>query len=71
MSESVDKGFFHRPKPNGTFDSICLCCYLTIANSATESLLGPAEGTHKCIERISRRAKVIVMGRRQLQDRSD
>jgi len=40
--------FPHRRKPNGTFDSICTRCFLTVATADTEADLKAAERTHDC-----------------------
>jgi hypothetical protein len=40
--------FPHRRRPNGTFDSICTQCFLTVANADTEAELKPAERAHDC-----------------------
>ena len=40
--------FKHRPNPNGTFDSFCLCCFLTIATESSEGSLTELEMAHQC-----------------------
>jgi hypothetical protein len=40
--------FPHRRNPNGSFDSICLKCLLTIANARTEAELEKHEKDHVC-----------------------
>lgn len=40
-------GFRHREQVNG-WDSICLNCFRTVATTATEELLRPAEMEHLC-----------------------
>jgi hypothetical protein len=48
MSPSPRPDFPHRRKPNGTFDSICTRCFLTVANADTEAELRTAERAHDC-----------------------
>ena len=40
--------FPHRHNPDGTFDSICSRCLVTVATERLESDLQGAEGTHVC-----------------------
>jgi len=40
--------FKHRPNFNGTFDSFCLCCFLTIATESSEDSLTALEMAHRC-----------------------
>jgi hypothetical protein len=40
--------FAHRNNPDGTIDSICRECLLTIASSQWEADLERAESSHKC-----------------------
>jgi hypothetical protein len=40
--------FPHRRNPNGSFDSICLECSLTIANARTEAELERYDKDHVC-----------------------
>jgi hypothetical protein len=40
--------FVHRSNPNGTTDSICTKCFLTVATAKWEANLDSAEQTHKC-----------------------
>jgi hypothetical protein len=43
------KGDFHRRlKADGTFDSICLRCYLTAARAENETDLHEREAAHQC-----------------------
>ncbi len=39
---------FHRHNDNGTFDSICKRCFLTIASVRDEQQLAPFERAHAC-----------------------
>jgi hypothetical protein len=40
--------FPHRHNPDGTIDSICAKCFVTVATSRKESELEEAEKTHDC-----------------------
>ena len=40
--------FAHRHNDNGSVDSICQCCFRTIAHRATEPDLQNAENSHVC-----------------------
>jgi len=40
--------FAHRPRKDGTVDSICLSCYQTIAITTDESERETQEAAHKC-----------------------
>jgi hypothetical protein len=40
--------FPHRFNPDGTFDSICITCFRTIAMSEKEADLAAAEEAHAC-----------------------
>jgi hypothetical protein len=40
--------FPHRLNPNGTYDSICKECHLTVASSQDESKLASSERDHAC-----------------------
>ena len=42
--------FAHRANPNGTIDSICLTCFMTIATKPTEAELAHDEEHHDCKE---------------------
>jgi hypothetical protein len=48
MFQSSRPDFPHRRRPNGTFDSICTRCFLTVANANTEAELRAAESAHDC-----------------------
>ena len=45
---SFDPDFVHRSNTNGTTDSICKSCFLTIATAMWEADLESAERQHKC-----------------------
>lgn len=48
MSNPGSHHFHHRQNDNGTHDSICLMCYLTVATACEESHLAPHENMHVC-----------------------
>ena len=48
MAYSREPFFPHRRNRDGSFDSICLDCLLTIASHKTEDELVVAEKTHVC-----------------------
>jgi hypothetical protein len=48
MAYGKEPFFPHRPNPDGSFDSICLGCLLTIASHRTEDELVAAEKIHVC-----------------------
>lgn len=43
--------FAHRTNVNGSFDSICLLCFQTIATALTENELVKIEGRHSCLQK--------------------
>jgi hypothetical protein len=45
---STLRTFPHRLNRDGSFDSICLKCFATIANTATEIELKARENIHTC-----------------------
>jgi hypothetical protein len=47
-STTLPLGFAHRINEDGTFDSICCGCFMTIANEATLVELKKAENEHDC-----------------------
>jgi hypothetical protein len=47
MADSI-KGFPHRKNPDGSWDSICGRCFLTIATKPDETDLKAAEDAHDC-----------------------
>jgi len=44
--------FAHRERTNGTVDSICLQCYVTVANVEQEENLASLETIHNCVFRL-------------------
>jgi hypothetical protein len=59
--------FPHRRNRDGTFDSICLKCLLTIANSRTEADLAKHDKSHVCNPSILSQQALIVLGSRSKQ----
>jgi hypothetical protein len=54
----------HRRNKDGTFDSICLKCFLTVAHTETEAELLAYDRVHVCnYWAVSRR----VLGRRMIE----
>jgi hypothetical protein len=45
---SRESDYVHRFNPNGTTDSICKSCFLTVASAIWEADLDSAEREHKC-----------------------
>jgi len=43
-----EQAFAHRPKSNGSFDSICMKCFATAATGMTEEQLEVMEKKHTC-----------------------
>jgi hypothetical protein len=48
MAQSLSPMFPHRHNPDGTIDSICARCFVTIATEGRESDLQEAEDAHIC-----------------------
>ena len=48
MSNKFGNSFHHRHNRNGTHDSICSCCYMTVATATGESDVHPFEDAHIC-----------------------
>jgi hypothetical protein len=48
MADSHLIAFAHRGKADGTWDSICLRCFRTIATGPSAVWLAPKETTHTC-----------------------
>jgi hypothetical protein len=43
------KGYRHRELPDGTWDTICLRCFATVANTVKEECLAQFETTHELV----------------------
>ena len=50
MSTAHIHAFRHRQNQDGSFDSICLTCYLTVGSRLSEGELEGAETAHRCSE---------------------
>jgi hypothetical protein len=48
MQDRSVRHFHHRHNRDGTHDSICPACFMTVASTSQESALPRHEGTHKC-----------------------
>jgi hypothetical protein len=48
MAEYTDTIFPHRRNPDGTFDSICPTCFLTVSAKRNETELSMDESNHVC-----------------------
>lgn len=48
MPEMNNHQFHHRPNRDGTHDSICSACYMTVASTPEELELGMHELAHIC-----------------------
>jgi hypothetical protein len=46
---TVAVGYRHRQLSDGTWDSICLRCYATVANTNEEERLARYEQMHLCV----------------------
>ena len=44
----INHEYSHRINPDGTWDSICKKCFMTIAHGSTEIELADSETTHIC-----------------------
>jgi hypothetical protein len=49
--------FCHRLKDDGTFDSICMKCFATVANADLEGALLRSEYAHVCGRQIVERVR--------------
>lgn len=48
MEKTLFKDFPHRRNWDGTFDSICPSCFVTVTTKNSESELAAAEAAHVC-----------------------
>lgn len=48
MNAAGDLEFAHRLNADGTFDSICMSCFLTVGTAENERLLAGQENIHQC-----------------------
>jgi hypothetical protein len=59
--------FAHRLNGNGTHDSICTSCFVTVANLRDESELAPHERNHICDPVLFYQARENPLARHELQ----
>ena len=59
MDSYTTSQFAHRPTVNGTFDSICRECFMTVAANKTEDELEVAEDRHRCNQSLVDRFHAI------------
>lgn len=52
MTKSFIFGFAHRKNRDGTYDAICMKCFMTVGKSFWEVDLGKMEQAHRCDDRI-------------------
>lgn len=52
MDPLSSEDYAHRKNQDGTFDSICLYCFRTIASAENESDLDASEKRHSCDAKI-------------------
>jgi len=50
----MEKEFVHRTNPDGTFDSVCLKCFVTVATTGQEAGLENAERDHVALRQSKR-----------------
>ncbi len=48
MADKAKTLYPHRRNRDGSFDSICLTCFMTVATAKTESELADADAKHIC-----------------------
>jgi hypothetical protein len=48
MTSTLDYPFQHWLNSDGTYDSICLRCFLTVASDRGKEDLAPSESQHNC-----------------------
>lgn len=55
-------GFARRLNEDGTIDSICLCCFLTVATADARERLVESEERHQCADDHLLRARADAQG---------
>ena len=61
-------GFNHRPNTDGSVDSICLPCFLTVASGNDGEILAGIERQHRCNpEDLARLRGVVINFPRNLR----
>jgi hypothetical protein len=66
MVHQYSPNFPHRFNPDGTYDSICTLCHLTVARVKTEAELSQHEQSHKCIPLRLMEVSEYLLNREQL-----
>jgi hypothetical protein len=66
-TKTLSSHFVHRRNPDGSYDSICLNCYLTIETQHEESDLSKAEKEHDC-EDFLRQRETAYQGPKSVDD---
>lgn len=70
MAESSAPSFSHRHNKDGSWDAICMKCYLTIATAPSEAELAVAESCHHECKGLKRVVSMVASIRsRRMQDR--
>lgn len=59
MSPREYDGFLHRANRDGTTDSVCKYCYVTVCTSTWETELARAEHAHVCDPKVVARWKTM------------
>ena len=59
MSSSVTHGFSHRRNDDGTIDSVCRTCFLTVATTNVERDLDAFEREHICDKGMLRHIEML------------
>jgi len=54
MANHAEVGFTYRQNTDGTVDSICRCCFRTVARAHDQASLYSAESNHRCSEEDAR-----------------
>jgi hypothetical protein len=57
------KKFAHRHNKDGSYDSICLYCFLTVATEVQEGQLSEPEQEHSCYEMQEANQQSEAVGR--------
>ena len=55
MAHAFSIPFMRRRNADGSWDSICTCCFLTVANRKEQAELEAVENSHNCSRLASQR----------------
>jgi hypothetical protein len=69
MQNPPEEAFSHRANKDGSFDSICLFCYRTVATASNEADLRAAEASHSCSQKLDG-TPGLAQGHDPMADRS-